>query len=71
MQAVAAFQRVVRIRLIEKVIFVQRLEGSEGVSCAALLGKEHPSKGKSPCGDPEAGVSLVLRTGVSRVGGRR
>lgn len=29
MQAVAAFQRVVRIRLIEKVIFVQRLEGSE------------------------------------------
>lgn len=43
--------------LIEKVTFVLRLEDGEGVS-HSCLGEELPSRGNSPCRDPEAGVSL-------------
>lgn len=59
----------VRRGLIEKVTFVQRFEGSgEGVKalgCEAVLGKNIVSRGNGPCGDPEAGLSLVLKHGMS------
>ena len=35
------------------------------MSCEAVLGEEHPSRGNSPCRDPEAGLSLVLKSGMS------